>query len=122
MKFILQLFISAISVILASYLLPGVHVDSAMTALLVAVVLAFLNAIVKPIMIILTIPVTIFSFGLFIFVINAFMILLTDRLVDGFEVKSFWSALLFSFLLGLITSIFENFQSKKHTEGPANFE
>lgn len=117
MRFLIQLLVSAIAVMLASYLLPGVHVDSALDALLVAAVLSFLNAIVKPIMIILTIPVTIFSFGLFLFVINALMIILTDKLVDGLEVRSFWWALLFSFLLGLITSIIEGFQRSNHPEG-----
>ena len=112
MKFLLQLIVSALSVVLASYLLPGVKVDSPLTALLVAAVLSFLNAIVKPLMIILTIPVTIFSFGLFLFVINALIILLADYLVDGFEVRSFWWALLFSFLLGFITTIIENLQRR----------
>lgn len=115
MEFLVKLFVSALAVILASYLLPGVFVDSPLEALLVAAVLSFLNAIVKPIMVILTIPVTIFSFGLFLFVINALMILLTDKLVDGFEVKSFWSALLFSFLLGVITSAIESFQRKDYS-------
>ena len=108
MGFILQIIASAIAVILASYLLPGVQVDSFFTAIVVAVVLAFLNAVVKPVMILFTIPITLFSFGLFLFVINAFIILFADRLIDGFEVKSFWWALIFSFVLWFVTSVIEN--------------
>ena len=65
MGFILQLVVSAIAVVIASYLLPGVHVDGFFTAIVVAVVLAFLNAVVKPLMVLFTIPITIVSFGLF---------------------------------------------------------
>lgn len=116
MNFILQLFISAISVIVASYILPGVHADSFLTALLVAAVLSFLNSVVKPIMIILTIPVTLISFGLFLIVINAFIILLADKLIDGFEVRNFWWAVLFSLFLSFITSIFNSVQQKQDKE------
>lgn len=108
MGFILQLVVSAIAVVIASYLLPGVHVDGFFTAIVVAVVLAFLNAVVKPLMVLFTIPITIVSFGLFLFVINAFIILFADKLIDGFEVKNFWWALIFSFVLGIVTSIVEN--------------
>jgi len=110
MKFLAKLIVSAIAVLIVSYLLPGVHVDSFLTAIVVAVVLSFLNTVIKPLMIILTIPITIFSFGLFLLVINAFMILLADKLIDGFEVKNFWWALIFSFAMGIVTSILENFQ------------
>lgn len=107
MGFIGQLLISTIAVIVVSFLLPGVDVDSVFTAIIVAVVLSFLNAVVKPLMIILTIPITLFSFGLFLFVINALMILLADKLIDGFEVKNFWWALIFSFTMGIVTSLLE---------------
>lgn len=108
MQFIFKIIVSALAVIVTSYLLPGISINGPITAIIVAAVLAFLNAVVKPIMIILTIPVTVLSFGLFFFVINALIILLTDYIVDGFEVKSFWWALLFSFILSLVTTVFNS--------------
>jgi putative membrane protein len=114
MKFIIQLVISTLAVLISSYLLPGVSIEnnSFFTALIVAAVLAFLNTVVKPIMIIFTIPVTIFSFGIFLLVINAFMILLAAKLVDGFHVSGFWWALLFSLILSFVTSILESIKKK----------
>jgi putative membrane protein len=110
MKFLVQIIISTLAVLISSYLLHGVRIDnnSFLTALVVAAVLAFLNTVVKPIMIVLTIPVTIFSFGLFLLVINALMILLAAKLVEGFHVDGFWWALLFSLILSLVTSILES--------------
>jgi putative membrane protein len=112
MKFLAQLIVSALAVIIASMILPGVHVDNALTAIIVAAVLAFLNAIVKPIFVILTIPITIFTMGLFLLVINALIILLAAKIVDGFHVNGFWIALLFSLLLTLVTSVFESFANR----------
>lgn len=114
MSFISRLIISTLAVLITSYLLPGVSIEgnSFFTALVVAAVLAFLNAILKPIMVILTIPITIVTFGFFLLVINAFMIMLASKLVDGFYVSGFWWALLFSLILSITTSILESFNSK----------
>jgi putative membrane protein len=87
--------------------MPGVQVKNITTAIVVAVVLAFLDSIVKPIMIVLTIPVTIFSLGLFLLVINACLVLLADYFVEDFNVKGFFTALFFSIILSLTTSILE---------------
>lgn len=106
MKFLVQLFISTLAVLVTSYVLPGVHIENFITAIVVAAVLAFLNAVIKPVMIVLTIPITILSLGLFLIVINALMILLTDKLVNGFEVDGFGWALLFSIILSFVTSVF----------------
>jgi putative membrane protein len=106
MKWIAKLFANALAVILTAYLLPGVSVENFLTALLVAVVLALLNSFLKPILIILTIPVTIITFGLFLLVINAVIILLADDLIDAFHVNSFWWALLFSLVMSFFTSLF----------------
>jgi putative membrane protein len=103
MKLIIKIVISAFAVLASSSLLPGVHVDNFLSALIVALVLSLLNTVVKPILILFTIPITIFSFGLFLIVINACMILLTDKLVDGFSVDGFWWAVLFSVILSLVT-------------------
>ena len=104
---IVQILILTLSVILASYLLPGINIKSIGSALLVAFVLAILNAFIKPLMIYLTIPFTYWTFGLFLFVINAFIILIASAIVKGFEVKGFWWALLFSIILSLIQYILE---------------
>lgn len=74
---------------------------------MVAAVLAFLNAFLKPLLIIFTIPFTVITLGLFLLVINAVIIIVTDNLIDGFEVRNFWWALLFSLILSLTTSVFE---------------
>lgn len=98
--------LSALAVILLANLLGGVHVDSFLIAVIVALVLGLLNFIVKPILILFTLPVTILTFGLFLLVINALIILLADWLVTGFAVDNFWWALLFSLLLSFVQSIF----------------
>ncbi len=118
MKFIMNIIVTTLAVIITAWLLPGVKVDDVMTAILVAVVLAFLNTVVKPILTILTIPITFFTLGLFLLVINAFMIILVTKLVDGFYVDGFWKALLFSLILSLTTSILNMFagNSDKQSE------
>ena len=114
MKFILQLIISTLAVLITAYLLPGVEIvgNNFFTALLVAAVLSFLNGVVKPIMIVLTIPITFFTLGFFLLVINALMILLAAELVDVFHVDGFWWALLFSFILSIVTSILESIKKR----------
>jgi putative membrane protein len=105
MNFLIRILISALVAFGLTYILSGVHMDSFITALIVAVVLAVLNALVKPILVILTLPITIITLGLFLFVINALIILLCDKLIDGFKVDGFWWALLFSILLSIVSSI-----------------
>lgn len=112
MKFIAQLIVSALAVIVSSMILPGVHVDNALTAIIVAAVLAFLNTIVKPVLVLLTIPITMVTLGIFLLVINAFIILMAAKIVDGFHVSGFWIALLFSLLLSLVTAVFESFSNR----------
>jgi putative membrane protein len=108
MKFLIQLIVSALAVIVTSYILPGVHVDGAFTAIIVAAVLAFMNTIVKPVLVLLTIPITLFTMGFFLLVINAIIILITAKLVPGFTVSGFWIALLFSLVLTIVTSVFNS--------------
>ncbi|MBS1638210.1 MAG: phage holin family protein [Bacteroidetes bacterium] len=118
MNFIIRLLISTAAVMLTALLLPGVQIEgnSFFTALLVAIVLAFLNAVVKPVLTILSLPITFFTLGLFLLVINAIIILLADKLVDGFHVKGFWSALFFSIILAIINSILDNMSGNKRPE------
>lgn len=113
MNFIIKILVSGLVVLLGAYFLPGVFVSSFGTALLVAIVLAILNVLVKPILIILTIPVTILTLGFFLLVINAIIILLTDALVGGFEVDGFWWALLFSLVLSILTWFVESVMGAK---------
>ena len=119
MKIIVHWFLSAVAIIITAYLLPkeAIFVQSFFVALVVAVVLGFLNTIIKPILIILTLPIEILTLGLFTFVINAGLVLLASRIVDGFYVKSFWWALAFSLVLWLINTVLHIFEpSKKHHE------
>ena len=101
MSLLIRLLVTAILVTLLSNFLGGVSVDGFFTALIVAIVLGLLNLFVKPLLILFTLPVTLLTFGLFLLVINAVIILLCNELVDGFSVANFWSALVFSVLLSL---------------------
>lgn len=115
MNLIMRLIVTSIVAFGLSYLLEGIKFDSFWTAIVVAIVLAVLNAIIKPILILLTLPITLFTFGLFLFVINALIILLAEKLVDGFSVDGFWWALLFSLLLSLLTSLLYKERKEKTT-------
>lgn len=106
MKLLLRILLSAIAVLILSHILPNVSVDTFTTAVIVAVVLSLLNILVKPILVILTLPVTIVTLGLFLLIINAIIILLADKLIDGFAVGNIWWALIFSLLLSFLQSIF----------------
>jgi putative membrane protein len=105
MKFILRLLLSALAVVILSEALPNIEVDTYVTAIIVAVGLSLLNFIVKPIMIILTLPITIITFGLFLLVINAVIIKLADYFIEGFTVTGWLWAIIFSFLLSFLQSI-----------------
>lgn len=105
MKLILRILLSALAVVILAKILPGIGVDSYTTAIIVAIVLSLLNFIVKPILVILTLPITILTLGLFLLIINAIIILLADNLISGFEVTNIWWALLFSLLLSFLQSI-----------------
>lgn len=116
MKLILRLLvIAAIAFILAQFL-PGVHVNGYGTALLFAVVLGLLNVFLKPLLIIFTLPLTLFTFGLFLFVINTIIVLLASNWVNGFEIDSFGWGLLFSLLLTLITSLLFREEDRQRRE------
>jgi len=121
-KFLANILISAVAVVITAKLLPGIEINGFLSAILVAVVLAFLNAVVKPILTILTIPITFFTMGLFLLAINAFIIIIADKLIDEFYVRSFWWALLFSFILsittGLLNAVFGNQDPNNNDQNP----
>ncbi len=105
MKFIIRIILTAILVLVIAHFMPGVVVANFTTAIIVAVVLGLLNLFIKPILVILTLPVTFITLGLFLLVINAVMILLCTQIVGGFAVASFWTAFLFSIVLSISQSI-----------------
>jgi putative membrane protein len=105
MKFIIKLLITAALVMGLSEILPGIKTSDYLSAILVALSLSFLNFIVKPILVVLTLPVTILTLGLFLLVINVIIIYLADWLVSGFDVNSVFWAFVFSLLLAFARSI-----------------
>lgn len=105
MDFLLRIVITAVVAFGLSWVLPGIQIDTFWTAIVLSLVLAVLNFLLKPLLIILTLPITILTFGFFLFIINAIIVELASHFVDGFRVKSFGWALLFSLLLSLLTSI-----------------
>ncbi|CDF77975.1 conserved hypothetical membrane protein (DUF360) [Formosa agariphila KMM 3901] len=105
MNQVIKFLLTALIVMLLGRFLSGIHVDDYITAIIVALVLAVLNVLVKPILQILTFPITIITFGLFLFVINGLIILLAGYFVGGFHVDSIWSGILFSILLTILQSI-----------------
>lgn len=105
MNILLQLVLAGIAVLIAQYILPGVHVESFLTAIVVAALIALLNITIKPLLILLTIPITILTLGLFLLALNAILILIAAAIVPGFSVDGFWWALLFGLILGLINSL-----------------
>ena len=104
MKIFLKLLLTAVAVVVLSQILPGITVANYGTAILVAVTISLLNMFVRPLLVLFTLPVTILTLGLFLFVINACIILLAGNLITGFAVSGFLTALLFSVLLSIFRS------------------
>jgi putative membrane protein len=111
MNFIIRTLISTLAILITAYLL-GVQVDNIVTGVIVAVVLSFLNSFLKPLMVLLSLPITVYTLGLFLLVINSVIILLTARLVTGFHVNGFWSAMGFSIVLSLVNSVLEGIRKR----------
>ena len=117
MKFVGKILVTAVAALIVSYLLPGVTINNSVTAILLAIVLALLNGFLKPILIVLTIPITIVTLGLFLLFINIVIIKWASEIVPGFIVRDWWSALLFSLLLSFVTALIESLigANKKQT-------
>lgn len=98
---LIKLLITTVLIVVLAHFLPGIHVDTIKAALIVAVVLGLLNTFLKPILVFFTLPITLFTLGLFLLVINAGMVLLTDYFIDEFHVDTFINALVFSVVLSL---------------------
>ncbi len=108
MNFLIRLVITALSLVAVAYIVPGIQVDSFYIAIISAFILGLLNAVVRPVLIVLTLPITILTLGIFIFVINAGIFLFVARFIDGFTVDSFWYALLGSVLVSLASGVANN--------------
>ena len=108
-----NLIINTLSIFAVSYILPGIQLDSLITALILAVVMAVLNVTLKPLLILITIPLTVITFGLFLLIVNVLVLYAAEFLIDGFTIAGFWWALAFSLLVSLVSSILS---------GPHKFE
>lgn len=102
MSVLINLLLSAVAVFVAANILPGVEVENFTTALIAAIVLGVINAFLRPILVILTLPINLITLGLFTFVLNALLILLAANIVSGFHVDGFISALILSLVLAAI--------------------
>ncbi len=105
MSLILNLLISTVAVMVSSYILPGVTVNSVTEAVVVAIALGLVNMTIKPILSLLALPLTLITLGLFSLVINGLMVMAVDYLVKGFDVHSFFNAIIFSILLSLTSTV-----------------
>jgi len=119
MHILIRLIITAIAVLVTDLLIPGVTIadmgetNGLLTAILVAAVLGLLNALLKPLLVLLTLPVTVVTLGLFLLVINAVIVLIAAEIVPGFIVQSFWWALGFSLLLSVVQGLLNAFDGSK---------
>lgn len=112
MNLLVQLIISTLAVIITSFILPGVVIDSGLTGIFVAAVLSLFNTLVRPVLVLLTIPITFLTLGLFLLIINAGIIMLVSYIVPGFSVDGFWTAFFFSIILTIITGIFNSINKR----------
>lgn len=103
-RILTRLVVTAFSLILVAEFIPGIEVDSVVTALIAAVILGIVNAIIRPILVILTLPITLLTLGLFIFVINATLFWAVASFLDGFTVSGFWPALFGSVIVSLVSA------------------
>jgi putative membrane protein len=105
MKILIHWLISALAIVISAYLLPGVHVSGFITALVVAVVLGAVNGFLRPILVLLTLPITILTLGIFLLVLNTLLIMLVASIVPGFVIDGFWWAFIFGIVLALVNTV-----------------
>lgn len=109
MHALIKIILSALAVMISAYLLPGIEVNSFFVALVLVVVFALLNAVVKPLLVLLTLPINLLTLGLFTLIINGLIVLLADAIVKGFNVSNIWWGILFSVVLSLVNSVLYKF-------------
>ncbi len=115
MKTLIHWVVSVIAILITAYILPGVHVTGIFSAFVLAVVLGAVNAILRPILIFLTLPLTVLSLGLFVLIINGFLVMFAALIVPGFAVDNFWWALLFGIVLAIVSFVLEMFGGAEET-------
>lgn len=116
LNFVITWVLSALSLGITAYLVPGFSISSWQAAAIAVVVMALVNAIIKPIITLFTLPLTILTLGLFLFVVNALSISLVAYFTPGFSISSFWAALLGSIVLSLISSLLNRLLAASNTE------
>src|SRR5262245_43765989 len=110
MKIIIHWIVSAIAIAIAAYILPGVHLSGALAALVLAVVLGVINAFIRPVLVILTLPLSVVTLGIFTLILNALLILLAAAIVPGVTIDGFWWAFLFGIVLALVHAVLKLFE------------
>jgi putative membrane protein len=115
-NWIIKVALTGLAVLGATYVLPGVSIDDYRVAWVVAILLSVLNAFVRPLLIILTLPITLFSLGLFLLVINGLIVWLVDEWVSGFEIKSLGWAILMSVVVSIFTFILEQINNPRRRD------
>ena len=113
MKTLIHFIVSTIAILITAYILPGVHVSGLLSAFVLAVVLGAINLILRPILIFLTLPITIFTLGLFVLVINGLLVMLATYIVPGFTVDNFWYAFLFGIVLAIVSWVLQMFEKEE---------
>ncbi len=113
MKTLIHFLVSTLAILITAYILPGVHVDGLVAAIVLAVVLGIVNTILRPILIVLTLPITILTLGLFVLVINGLLVMLASYIVPGFAVDNFWWALLFGIVLAIVNWFLQMFEKEE---------
>lgn len=109
MGFVIRLFVNALALLIVSTVIPGIEVRGVLPALSAAFFLGLVNAILRPVIVLLTLPLTILTLGLFIPVINAFLLKLVSLMIQGFEVHGFWSAVFGAILLSIVSGLLNLF-------------
>jgi putative membrane protein len=115
---LLQLISTSVTLLVADYLMDSIRFDQPWVAIITAIVLALLNAFLKPLLVLLTIPATVFTLGLFLLVINAAILMIADQIVDGFFIDGFWAAILLAIFISLVNGLLGgNVKVVKHSSG-----
>ncbi|KKR43885.1 MAG: hypothetical protein UU10_C0003G0022 [Parcubacteria group bacterium GW2011_GWF1_40_6] len=110
MKTLIHFIVSALAILITAYVLPGVYVDGLFAALVLAVILGVINTFIRPVLVVLTLPLSIVTLGLFVLVINALLVMLASYIVPGFTVAGFWYAFLFGIVLAIVSYVLQIFE------------
>ena len=113
MGLLIRWLILTVAIIIASYLLEGIHISSFFSAFLAAAILGILNALFRPVLLILTLPINILTLGLFTFIINALMLKMVSGVIPGFEVYGFWTAVFGSLIISIVSWLLNSFISDR---------